>query len=267
MSIPDKPITNFGVNMTDEQTGKQFTLIPQSGNTKSYFVSFRKMLENLGIVEEEFIQFNPNILTAEGKQIVKQRFDATKDYLSCIEGNYFYQKRVLSNFHESLIYSNVLKTPMMLDGLHNDLLKALNRNIVKVADVRLDILKKVNDLLCFTLPDLTSKPIDDILVLRKDRLFRQFRNKLLDINKTITETPAEKLEEQKIESLFIRDLIIEMKELSPNGKDLLINGILGSIGLIPPLGAVTSTISFGKEIKESFEFEFSWLAFIIKNMN
>jgi len=258
IEVPDKPMTSFGVKLINEQTGKEGTIISPGSDTKSYFVNFHKIINDLGLSEQKFIQFKIITLNQDGKRIINEQVRNLDNYKRYIEGNSFHQKYILKNICISLMNSLLLKTPMMVDALNNNLLHNMPKT--KISDARIEILKQVNELLKFNIPDFSTMDIDKLLDLRQDKLFISFRNKLVELNKTLIKDPKE-IDLEKIKSLFVKELIDEMKEMAPSGMDLFVNGILGLAG---PLGTGVSIVKDGTQL---LDFKSSWLAFIMKNTN
>ena len=267
VDVPTKPMTGFSLNAIDEKTGHSFNLIPQSENGNTYFAiaSFQKLINDLGIQDEDFIHFEWTKLTPIGKNKLDQMAKSTGNYKKYIGGSSLFQKYILKNFHHSLILSKAFNTPMMIDSLHDNLLANIMSKTVNISDIRLEVLNRICNLLKFVIPDFSSLKIEKILNLRKDKLFIEFRNKLLDINNYLTQNDMNQFDPSKINSLFMRELIIEIAEIAPSNKNLLVKGFLGAAGLIPGVGPIATGVGLAKEGKELHEFNKSWLAFIVKN--
>jgi hypothetical protein len=233
LDVPTKPRTGFRLNAIDEKTGQSFNLIPQSenGNNYSVIASFQKLINDLGIQDENFIHFEWTELTPINKKILDQMVKSTGNYKKYIRGNPLFQEYILKNFHHSLILSKAFNTPMMIDSLYDNLLtNIMMSKMVNISDVRLEVLNRICDLLKFVIPDFSSLKIEKILDLRKDKLFIKFRNKLLDINNYVTQNDMNLFDPSKIDSLFMRELMIELAEIAPSNKKLLVNGSLGVAG-------------------------------------
>lgn len=266
LDVPTKPRTGFRLNAIDEKTGQSFNLIPQSENGNSYSViaSFQKLINDLGIQDENFIHFEWTELTPINKKILDQMVKSTGNYKKYIRGNPIFQEYILKNFHHSLILSKAFNTPMMIDSLYDNLLtNIMMSKMVNISDVRLEVLNRICDLLKFVISDFSSLKIEKILDLRKDKLFIKFRNKLLDINNYLTQNDMNQFDPSKIDSLFMRELMIELAEISPSNKKLLVNGSLGVAGLIPMIGPIATGVGLVKDSKGLHDFNKSWLAFIV----
>ena len=264
LEVPEKPSTNFFLNGRDDITGKSFSLIPHSNNSQNYGVSFRKLLTEMNIENESFIKFELRELTPQGKQALREAVRKTNDYKKFIDGNTFFKNKIFENFHNSIIMSNSLNTPFMLDNLHDTLLKNLSQNILKISDVRLEVFNRINELLQLNMPDFSNINVDEVLDLRKDKLFKNFREKLLGINNTLTGNDISELDTSQIDALFFNELLGEIKELAPSNKKLLISGTLNVAGAVPGVGIAVSGVSVAKDVVSTYKFSRTWLAFIIK---
>ena len=93
-----------------------------------------------------------------------------------------------------------------------------------------------------------------------------FRNKLVDINNYLTKNKVDQFDLSKIESLFMNELIKEIREIAPSSGKLFLDGFLGTAGLLVPVASPMLTgIGLARDIEELREFNKSWIAFIIKN--
>lgn len=265
LEVPEEASKEFFLNAKDDRTGKPFSLIPHSKNSKNYGVSFRKLLNDMNIENESFVKFELQELTPDGKKVLNDAVRKTSDYKKFIDGNSFFQNKIFENFHNSILISNSLNTPFILDSLHNNLLKNISQNIIKTSDARLEVFNRINELLQLKMPDFSSMKVDDVLDLRKDKLFEKFRDKLLDINKNLMQKEILEFDKSQIDALFVNELLKEIKELAPSIKKLLISGTLGVAGAVPIAGVAASGIGVVKDGISTFKFSRSWLAFIIKN--
>lgn len=266
LEVPEEPSRVISLNARDERTGETFNLIPRSDNSHSYSVNFRKLLAKMNIENEPFIKFELKRLTHDGKQVLREAVRKTNDYKKFIDGNPFFTDKVFENFHNSILMSNSLNTPFMLDVLHDNLLKNLSQNIIKISDVRLDVFNRINELLQLKMPDFSSMKVDEILDLRKDKLFKKFRYKLLDINNNLIEKDLSKFDKTQIDSLFVNEVLLEeIKEFAPSSKKLVVSGTLGLAGAFPIAGIAASGVSVARDAISTHKYNRSWLAFIFKH--
>ncbi|MBI5680237.1 MAG: hypothetical protein HZC47_05015 [Methanobacterium sp.] len=267
LDVPESTRTGSHVIMQLEPNGRPFCPIPPSDNSKSYTVCFQKLIYDIGIQNEKFINFGIYNLTNYGKGLLRKSVWDTREYKKYIDGETFFKDKILENFHFSLLCSESIKTPMMIDSLHDRLVDNINKDIIRKADMRLEIFNKINDLLKFIIPDFSSLSVDEILDLRKDNLFNNFRDKLLKINEFSIKNEIENNEKIEIEALFLKELMEEAIEFAPSDKKLQISGVLMLLGFLPYIGNVASLGNYLNEIKTFTDFENSSMAFIIKYSN
>jgi hypothetical protein len=261
--LPEQPIESTFVMAKNEQTGVEFPLIPL-GKGKYYSVCFEHLIKEMGLTDEDFIKFRAVNLNKEGEKLLNEIMDKTASYKDYIPAPDYCKDLVLKNFHKSIILSYDF-VPIMVDNIHQNLLNRINVENMNL-DLSIEILHRINKLLRFNIPDFSEMKVEDILDLRKDKLFIKFRKKLFDINSILTKN-IKNLDESVIESLFFEEYINEMKKFSPSGKDVLIDGGLGIVGLFPMVGTIASVGSLAKtsyDATKVYDYKNSWTAFIMK---
>ena len=188
--------------MQPELEGQPFYAIRPSDNNKNYIVCFQKLIEDMGILDEKFIEFGIHELTDSGEKRLRDNMWNAKEYTQYIEGEYFCKKIILENFYYSLLCSETIKAPMLIDNFYDRLIENTNKEIIKKADLRLDIFNRINNFLKLKISDFSSLSIEEILDLRKDKSFKNFRKKMLNINEYLLSRDEE--EEIEIGSLFFK---------------------------------------------------------------
>lgn len=263
--VPESPIENVGLTGQLDGSKEGFHIIPPSKG-KGFMVCFEYLINELGLGEEGFVKFQDIELNDYGKKIVDTNIKKTEEYKDLIDGSRFCKNRILNNFHTSLILSNNIKTPIMIDNLHYKMIEKMNITNLK-PELKLEVLYRINKLLKHQIPDFSLMEIDELLDLREDNLFKKFRSKLIEINNILTSKSLTELEEVDIESLFLGEFISQMKEFAPSAKDVAITGSLGVLGLFPGVGTVASVANLaytGKEIKDLYDYKNSWIAFVME---
>lgn len=253
LPVPSEPATKFKIVALDQATGREIDLIPQGEDDSAYFAisCFRQIIENLGIQGEDFIRFEWKQLSPTGEDKLKRILELTRDDQRFIEGHQFLKDKVLRNFYYSLILSESFNTPISVDSLHANLLSKIMSNVAIRADVRLEVLERIGDLLKFCIPDFSSMEIEDILDLRDDTAFISFRSKLLEISNYLTESKTNQFDLSEIDSSFFRDLMAEIFEIAPTDKKLSVNCFLGSAGFIPVIGALATGAGLTSDVIET----------------
>ncbi|MEN6552701.1 MAG: hypothetical protein ABFC34_07415 [Methanobacterium sp.] len=266
LEVPDSTSKGFYVGMQEEPNGKPFFPIRYSENSKNYLVCFQNIISEMGLEDEKFIKYEIPVLNSLGNDILSKAVWNTSDYKKYIDGYLFCKNRILENFHHSLIVSNAINASPILDGLHDKLIEEISKDVFNAADMRIDILKEINDLLKFILPNFSSLQIDEILDLRKDKLFENFRRMILKINNSIIVGDYNKSDSK---ALFMKELADEAKEIEPNNKKIVLNGLLFMMSITPDptIGTVGNALSFGsflKDLNDKKKFQNSSLAFVMK---
>lgn len=269
--VPETPHKGFYAGIQPKPNGTPIITIPPNTNERNYRVSFQKLIEELGLQDEKFIKFHYIELNDEGKKQLSNVKWKNSDYEKYIDAPYFCKKKILENFFESIILSNDLKKPIMLDSFNAQLMSNFSYNTIK-NDLRLEVLNttlyKIND--CFkesNLPDFSLMPVEELLDLRKDKEFRNFREKILEISTALKELNVDKLND-----LISRELISEqnslLQEIAPSREHFVLKIGFGLFSLIPGIseaisagGLVIDTI---EEYKKLHKYENSWLAFIFQ---
>ena len=261
---PDNSIKRTYIMGKNEQTGETFPIM-SPGKGKHFSVSFEHLIQEMGLYDADFIEFQVKDLNENGKRILNEVMDKTKSYTNFIDGPKYCKEAILENFHRSLLMSKGF-APIMIDNVHHKLLLESSINNLKM-DLSLEVLNRVNKLLKYRIPDFSSMEISKILELRNDSLFQKFREKLFDINNLLTSKDLRDLNESEIESLFLEEYLSEMKEFTISTNDVIINGGLGVVGLIPGLGTVSSVAGLSKtayDAKKVYDYKKSWIAFIME---
>lgn len=263
--IPESPIEDVQVTMQEDGSNQAFYVIPPSKG-KSFIVCFEYLINKLGLSEEKFIKFQFKELSKYGEEILKDATSKTESYKDLIDGSRFCKNRILTNFHTSLLLARDLNAPIMVDNLHHKMIEKMNITNLK-PELKLEVLYRINKLLKHNIPDFSAMEIEELLNLREDKLFKNFRSKLIEINNTLTSKSLRELEELDIESLFMGECIAEMKEFAPSGKEVAINGSLGILGFFPVIGTAASAANLaytGKQVKDLYDYKNSWMAFVME---
>lgn len=261
---------NFNNVMAVADFGDTKIPIVEEGEGKFYRGSFLPVLEDLELLGEDFIKFISYDITDGGNTYLEKAISETEQYKDLIELPDICRDQILKNFHESLMVSNSLGTPIMVDNLHDNLIEELNTVSIK-RDERLNVLDCVlntaeNHLNGFEIPDFSSLATETILDLRNDKMFKNFREKILEINIAVAEKNPEKLNEIVMGEV-ITELSSQMGELVPSRSKIVIRlftGILGSIPGVSELLSIGTTVFDAAEgFKNLNHYENSWLAFIL----
>jgi hypothetical protein len=162
--------------------------------------------------------------------------------------------RLLNNLNDSLAISHFFKVPVTLDAMHTTLLKSKTQSQVGLDFSILDRLAQ------FAIPDFGDFSIEKLLKLRKHRAIQSFRKLIAKISSEIQSGSS-----LNIEALYNQELLKQIKEIAPSGKEVALDVCLGALSSIPnPLVSISATIAdIGKGVKEYNDFAANWLSFIL----
>lgn len=233
--------------------------------------SFVPLLKDLGIEKEDFVSFIDYEFTDDGKSYLKNAISKTESLKNLVNSDSdLFRDTILGNFHESLIISNYLNVPIMVDSLYDGFIQKFSHNSV-LMDSRMDVL---NSMLMTVeeymdnckVPDFSSMDVDGLLDLRKDKLFINFREKILEISNALTEKDNDKLD-KIVQGAVITELSSQMAEIAPSREKLVLKISTGGLCLIPGVSELISVGSFLGDVirgvKGLHEYENSWLTFIL----
>jgi len=164
--------------------------------------------------------------------------------------------QLLRNLNDSLALSQVFKSPVTVDAIHAPLLRAKAEYEIGKTFSLLDRLSEID------MPNFGNLDLDKLLQLRKDKSIRSFRNWI--------QTMSSKLQSDhtnEIDTLVIKELLKEIKEIAPDKKGICIEAALGGLSSIPIpfVSIITTFVDVGKELKKYDDFSKSWLSFILRS--
>jgi len=269
--VPDEPMGSYTMHIKSEGINGKSTTIPMGDHHKSFRINYSPLLKDLGIFEEEFIDntyfYDLDYVKNKINDYIKQK----PKYLDCIEGNSFFKEKVLHNYLLSLIFREKIGSNIFIDSSHDRLINSINDDFVNCAkssghtelNTKIEVYEKINALLYFSLPNFAEMNIDDLLDLRKDKSFVNFRKEIDKITKI---SFVKESQDISIESLFVSDLLKEMEELAPSKKSLCLSASMNFGSCFPIIGYISSGCSMTKDIMEYCKFNESWIAFIMKSI-
>ena len=163
---------------------------------------------------------------------------------------------LLKNLNDSLVLSQVFRSPVAVDAMHSPLLRV--KAEYEIGN-QFSILDRLSEL---RMPNFGNLDLDKLLQLRKDKSIRSFRN--------LIHTMSKKLQSDRtldIDTLVIMELMKEIKEIAPSKKGVIIEVTLGGLSSIPiPLVSIITTFAdIGKELKKYNDYSKSWLSFILRS--
>jgi len=268
VDVPDSPMGSYTLNIKPENSDSGATAFPMGEHHKSFRINFYPLLNELGLLEEKFIDNKYFYVNDYAKKEIKKLCAQSKIYLDNIEGNRFFKEKVIYNLYLSFLFRDKIDSNIFIDSIHDELIKSLNNDfIVNIKNSgcsdfanKIETYETINGLLSFKLPNFSKLGMDEILDLRKDKAFISFRKEI----EKLSDLSYDEDNKDTIEGKFIRDFISEFKEFSPSSKDISMSGCLNICSLIPYVGIASSAISTSKDLLEKYNFDKSWISYIMK---
>lgn len=245
--------------MMMNKSGKRIPIF--RGEIEKYFhADFNSVLQNMECKDLDFVKLKEIGLTQSGKQILRKISTADKrdsNVMSIVKGSLFLKRKIVDGVNHSLMLSGALKVPILVDNLHEEVLKyKLHQTIEKISvNKKVEVLDSILQL---TFPDFSSLDIDNLVELRKDRAIKKFCEKIRDINDRISDASDPVKFREEAQHLFVRDLLKEIKELAPSKKSIIIDAVGGSI---PYVG---TALGIAKNLYNKYDYSRSWLSFLMK---
>jgi hypothetical protein len=118
-------------------------------------------------------------------------------------------------------------------------------------------------LLQIRVPDFSRLTLEEIVELRQDALWTDFREFVVRLAHSLEK--ASDIDEVSIDDVFpalAKELMIELSARQPSGRKLVIDVALNAASLVPVFGAIATAASTGKAIKEYREGNVRWLSFL-----
>jgi hypothetical protein len=268
--IPENAPDGFFLTMQEEPNGRPFSLASVEEKGKSYRVCFQKLLEDIGLQGEDFIKLGTRVLTTDGERILKKLISHNNQYKKYIESPGRCKDNILKNLYLSLLASESSETPIIVDNLHNQIIQKLTNESIK-QDQRLEVLNSVlntaeNHIIDIEIPDFSLMDIDTLLDYKKDKVFKNFRSKILELNTVVAEKDVEQFN-KIIMGEVITELSSQLQEIAPSQSKLLIKLFTGVLGLFPGVSELLSAGNVAYDTiqgaKDLYHYENSWLTFIL----
>ena len=126
----------------------------------------------------------------------------------------------------------------------------------------------VRRLLSVAAPNFSTLSMEQVLDLREDSLWRDFRNHVSDVLSSISVAPEVLIDERAFEDLvrskIEQDFFEALKAKHTTGKRLSVDLGLGVTSLIPLYGLLATVASMTKSIDQYQKDRSGWFAFLLK---
>lgn len=173
---------------------------------------------------------------------------------------------VIKSLNRDLIVSGLLPSATVVDAVHLVAFRQKCRLPEEAVPEGSEHQVALQQLLTATGPDLTALSIDDVLELRGDSAWVEFRAFLGEVVCLVCADPAILTNAHELQSAMSnaisRELFKELKARHRGGVSLAIDLGLGVLGNIPGLGLLASLADGGKDVAEWWKDRGTWMAFV-----
>lgn len=183
--------------------------------------------------------------------------------------NTFARDLVVKNLNRDLVTSILLRSAVVLDNDHGSLLRRksqIPKEGIQLSQVKEQVV--VSRLVSIAAPNFTALSVEQVLDLREDALWQDFRNYVRDVLSSISSDPAVLADERALDDLvrskIERDLFLARKERHMTGSKLNIDLGLGVTSLIPGYGLLATAAGMAKSTGQYLEDRSGWFAFLLK---
>ncbi len=205
----------------------------------------------------------------EAKQVIQHNTFMDKMKFEDIETNKWLRDLVINNLNRDIVVSSMLGTGVVLDSRHGELLRRKHRAATgKDERGRNEEAVVVRHLLQVAAPDFSEMPIEQVIELRNDRLWMDFRAFVREVISDV-KTNSDVLTDQRAfdEAIHLkvdRALFEAIKKQNPTGLSLIIDLGLGALGLINALGIPATIAGAAKSGYQYWQGKQGWHAFLMK---
>ncbi len=254
--------------------GSRIQSIIQGPTVARYKIDYHELLGSIGEDECDFIRrinLDRNKFPKEAKDAIRDQTREDRRKLSSAHAVKQIRDLFLGNLNEDLITSTLLRSAVVLDPRHADILK-----LKCAGDSGLQFSPKLEELafkrlMSLVVPDLSGHSMADILSLRDSRLWIELRRFLSNLVSGIHAAPDILLDAERVASLLddkiVRALFAELRESYPTPKQLAIDVGMGLTSMIPGFGLIPSAASVAKTTWDYYGDRSGWFAFLMRLEN
>jgi len=244
------------------------------GNTLNRFkIDYYEIFKNIEISDYNFLKFtvfqNEYGLPRNAKDIIREQSREDKRTFRDIHPNNAILDLVIDNLNHDLVTSVLLKSSIVMDSRHQYILKEKcwhpestfrSKPVVEHA--------ALNQILEVSVPEFSSLSIEEVLELRDDRSWCNFRDFVGNTVSTVKDDPEILIDHQALEkavrSQYDKAMFEELERKYLTGPKLVMDLGLGATSLIPVFGVIPTAVSGGKSLKDYWDDKSTWFAFLLK---
>lgn len=240
-----------------------------SGKTlANYQIDYYEIFHDIDLKSYSFITtvvINKDKFPEEAVRDMMQRNKSeVKEHLF-IHDNYFMRKHIVENLNYDLLTSVLIESAILFDPVHQAILQQ-KATIPNIYPVKEHIAEQ--HLFSIAIPDFSTLNLSEVLDLREEPSWNNFRNFLRNATSQITSDPSILHDPNAFNSLIQRmvdkALFEEIEHDRMNQNRTVFDLLMGCISLIPGFGIPTTIAASSKSVAEYYQNQSSWVAFISK---
>lgn len=244
------------------------------GNTLDRFkIDYYEIFKNVEKSDYNFLKFtvfqNEYGLPRNAKDIIREQSREDKRTFRDIHPNNAIRDLVIDNLNHDLVTSILLKSSIVMDSRHQDLLKEKCWHPESTFSTK-PVVEHValNRILEIRVPKFSNISIEEVLELRDDRSWCSFRDFVRNTVSTVKDDPEILSDcqafEKAVRSQYEKALFEELERKYLTGPKLVMDLGLGATSLIPVFGVIPTAVSGGKSLKSYWHDKSTWFAFLLK---
>jgi len=235
-------------------------------------IDYYEIFKNIDKSDYDFLKFItcPDYsLPRRAKDIIREQSWDDKRIFKSIHPNDAIRDLVIDNLNHDIVLSVLLKSSIIMDSGHRDLLKEKCwRPETTYSSKPVAESVALREILNIEVPDFSKIPIERVLELREDRLWTKFRDLVRNIASTVKDDPEILANpddfEKKILCYYARELSREHEKTQSTKSKLEIDFCIGFTSLIPGYGYIPTLVGMGKSLKGYWDDKSTWFAFLLK---
>jgi len=236
-----------------------------------YKIDYHEFVKQLDLESCNFIRLvsiDKDKFPKEAKQAIKSSTWRDKNALKEIHSSGYLRNVYINNLNHDLVLSVLLDAAVVLDRRHLEVLKIKCASSASIqAQPNLEEIA-LRQLLSVVVPDLGEHSIMDVVRLRMEQQWSDFRGFVSEIVADIKREPLILFSAPRIREIVDRKinraLFDKLKDKSKTGTKLAVDIGFGLTSLIPVISAFSTIASAVKSGGEYFADKSGWFAFLLK---
>ncbi len=261
---------SVGISIANSE---KFTEINSGKTIERFKIDYYQILNQIDLSKYDFIRYinikNKSNFPKETQKIIRTLNHRDKTTLKDSHANTFMRDSFIQNLNLDLVTSILLQSSIIFDHNHTKLLNkksiSSQREISSFPDGK-DFAAK--SLLSFVTPNIEDLTIDQILDLRMDKTWVDFRDFINSIILEVKSDPDNLYDKEKylsyIESYLKNKMFDKLKRKHKTGLSLTFDIASGIVSNIPVVGAILKAGETVNTIDSYLADKSSWFAFLMK---